>query len=279
MSSTLFDDLARTLAEPMPRRRAVRILGATLVAAAVPGFRPLRAGAATPGTVPCQNFRGQVWTCPSRKYLVCGPSPDNPCIDECTGPGRIPCPSASGFDCCMDHALDGSVGCKNAKCQITCKGVEKSGSVKLTECGEECCTPQQECRNGKCVGKCAPGRQRCGARCCKKGQTCVKRTCCPNPQTCGSTCCPAGTKCAFERGRRVCCPSGRTVTQQKNGRTYRFCCPDGTDITRGPNVFGGEACCSVGNRRCCTFTPGAEDELVPLTALGTFCVDGKNRKL
>lgn len=36
MSESFFDDLARTLARPMPRRRAVRLLGVALVTAAVP---------------------------------------------------------------------------------------------------------------------------------------------------------------------------------------------------------------------------------------------------
>ncbi|HUF01858.1 MAG TPA: hypothetical protein VMN35_05490, partial [Gaiellaceae bacterium] len=35
-----FDDLARTLAEPMPRRRAVRVIGASLAALAIPGVSP-----------------------------------------------------------------------------------------------------------------------------------------------------------------------------------------------------------------------------------------------
>lgn len=34
------DDLARTMAEPMPRRRAVRVIGVSLAAIAVPGFIP-----------------------------------------------------------------------------------------------------------------------------------------------------------------------------------------------------------------------------------------------
>jgi hypothetical protein len=278
--ASFLDDLARTLAEPMPRRRALRLIGGTLAAAVVPGIRPSPGRAAPSATVPCQNVRGQVWTCPERKYLVCGVTPDNPCIDTCTGPGKIPCGSGDGFDCCNDRFGDGSVACKNGRCQPTCKGIEKSGSVRLTECGEECCTPQQECRNNKCVGRCPAGRQRCGTRCCPKGQSCVNRKCCPNPQTCGSTCCPSGTKCAFENGRRTCCPSDRTVTQQKNGRTYRFCCPSGTGLVRGPSIDGGEACCSYGKKRnCCTRPASDDDELVPLTKLGTFCVDGKLTKL
>ena len=43
------DDLARTLAESMPRRRALRVLGASLAAVAVPGLaRPYPAPRAAP---------------------------------------------------------------------------------------------------------------------------------------------------------------------------------------------------------------------------------------
>jgi hypothetical protein len=259
MSRTLLDDLARTLAEPMPRRRALRLLGGTLAAAVVPGMRPSGTWASTPGTRTCQNVRGQVWTCPVRKYLQCGPTPDNPCIDECTGPGRIPCPSSGGFDCCMDHALDGSVACKNGTCQLTCKGVEKSGSVKLTECGEECCTPQQQCKSGKRVGKCLPGR------------------------VCGNTCCPSGQKCAFSGSRRVCCSGKSIVSREIRGRETRFCCPPGT--RRAPPF---EACCPPGDPDCCedevlkyTPNPNDPDDLVALSPYvgRTFCVRGRRRRL
>ena len=51
--SNLFDDLARNLAKPMPRRRAVTVLGAALVTAAIPGIRPrpAQAGNLALGTV------------------------------------------------------------------------------------------------------------------------------------------------------------------------------------------------------------------------------------
>lgn len=39
-NESFFDNLARTLASPMPRRRAVRVLGAAVVVATLPGLRP-----------------------------------------------------------------------------------------------------------------------------------------------------------------------------------------------------------------------------------------------
>ena len=74
-----FDDLARALAEPMPRRRAVRVIGASLVAIAVPGISPpgARAGRVTraqtcaPGQLRCTDDR------PHREFdfYCCGPWP------------------------------------------------------------------------------------------------------------------------------------------------------------------------------------------------------------
>jgi hypothetical protein len=43
------DRLARNLAMPMPRRRALRLLGSALVLAAVPALHPLWAGARAAG--------------------------------------------------------------------------------------------------------------------------------------------------------------------------------------------------------------------------------------
>lgn len=267
MSGTFLDDLARSLAVPVPRRRALRLIGGTLAAAVVPGIRPSLTSAAAAATVPCQDVRGRVWTCPLRKYLVCGPTPESPCIDTCVGPGKIPCPSASGFDCCMDITLDGSVACKQGKCQITCKGVEKAGSARLTECGEECCTPQQQCKNNKCVAKCPPGRT-----------------------PCGTTCCKSGKKCAFQGRQRVCCPSERVVTRTIAGKSTRFCCPAGTRSAHGEQ--GGRAmyaCCPPNDIDCCQedeLTPlvpprPGDDDLVPLDAYvgRTFCVRGKPKRL
>lgn len=278
----VLDDLARLLAEPMPRRRVLRLLGTAVAAAAVPGVRPAVSGAAprrsaarTAGQQKCQNVWGtKLWTCPDRKYIVCGP--DGQCIDTCTGPTLIPCPSAAGFDCCNDPVGDKSVDCIKGKCQITCKGVEKSGSVKLTQCGEECCTPQQDCKAGTCVGKCPPGRVRCGSICCKKGATCKKGKCCPSGQGCGDRCCGSGSKCAFNPYGRACCPSDRIVSRRISGKTTRFCCPPGTVSV------GRDDCCPPGDPDCCSLVPlDPGDELVPLNPYvgRVFCVDGRPRKL
>lgn len=56
-----FDDLARKLAEPMPRRRAVRVIGASLVAVAAPGVAPRIARAATGGSSDVVTVQLSAW--------------------------------------------------------------------------------------------------------------------------------------------------------------------------------------------------------------------------
>ena len=60
--SSQFDDLARTLASPMPRRGVLRVLGSALVVTVLPGLRPRSAhGAALacpPPTTLCSNGKG-----------------------------------------------------------------------------------------------------------------------------------------------------------------------------------------------------------------------------
>ena len=65
--SGLLDDVARTLATPMPRRRALRALGAALLAASVPGFRPAQglAARAQVGPKRCAEYT-EGPTCPKR---------------------------------------------------------------------------------------------------------------------------------------------------------------------------------------------------------------------
>ncbi|MCZ7588318.1 MAG: hypothetical protein M5U27_05520 [Gaiella sp.] len=287
----LVDDLARTLAQPMPRRRALRLLGGSLVAATVSGLAPGQLGAAPSrsvarraGSVTCQNVTGtELWTCPTRKYLTCG-TRQGECIDHCKGPGHLPCGSGEGFDCCIDpFGRDGFLACRNGTCVPTCKAIQQTTTEKLTACGEECCFPNEECKSGKCVRRCAPGTQRCGSRCCRRGETCRNGKCCPSSRVCGPTCCPAGTKCTFSNGKRFCCPSDRVVTRARAGETYRFCCPPGTvQVSGGSVLLGGQACCAPQDRRtCCRARPSDEDDLAPLVGprLREFCVDDRTRRL
>ncbi len=274
------DDLARALVQPVPRRRALRLLGGSLAAIVVPGLRPGLARAATTrgtATMPCQNLSGtESWTCPLRKYVTCG-SNKGQCIDACTGPGTQPCGSGAGFDCCFDPlGVPGLIACKKGKCTPTCKGISYGSPVTLTECGDGCCDPKTETCNPqtlKCVKKCPPGQQRCRSKCCPKKQSCKEGKCCPNSRVCGNNCCGPGSKCAFNPFGRGCCPEDRIV---KNGGN-RFCCPlTGPGSQRTVAVRGGTACCPPNRTNCCD-----DDLLAPSRKPRgrVFCVGGRMQRL
>jgi secretory phospholipase A2 len=138
MSNGLLDELARALVRPMPRRQAVRLLGATIVAAAVPGMRP-RLALARRGDTKCdygcgQDVRGcphvvqlapTVICCgsPARRYTcVGGLYEPNPCRDICDGPNDVPCKGVKGEDGCSEfHCCKEPHVCKNGRCSETCK--------------------------------------------------------------------------------------------------------------------------------------------------------------
>jgi hypothetical protein len=128
----LLDDLARTLAEPMSRRRALRVLGTTVAAAAVPGLRPSVAGATRRAIGYTCN--PNVETCCDKDERVChkdAPVPQNKgyccpapswqwwcgdkkngykCVDRCGADHLFPCTGrfadkSSGVNglCCDDR--------------------------------------------------------------------------------------------------------------------------------------------------------------------------------
>ena len=99
MSSDRFDELARTLAQPMPRRRALRLGAGMVLAAAFPWLRPGPAGAA-----PEQDCAGRNELCPTAGHVNCGHSTagqTGACCcyccataEECGGDGGFCCPPA-----------------------------------------------------------------------------------------------------------------------------------------------------------------------------------------
>ncbi len=143
----LLDDLARTLAEPMPRRGALQTLGAALAVATVPALRPRRAAAGV--------ATGSA-TCP----FTCDP------------------PTVA---CCVDRGGSKGIhggGCRDAKGSC-CAGTDAAGEAVSWHCPENysCGTfgTAKQCTTG-----CPPERSGCGL-CCAKGQYCDRKTkkCCP----------------------------------------------------------------------------------------------------
>jgi hypothetical protein len=280
----------------MPRRRAVRLLGGSMVAALVPAAAPRlalgapatrRAGECGRGVLGCptivQGASGPDKCCGSPYRFVCGGTPAAPtCDPRCPAPSTL-CPTGKKDkddvaieNCCVAPR---SIGCCKGECIPNCKLLFGEGH---TPCCASCCPPGQTCKNGECVAPCPAGRVRCGRVCCKKGETCKKGKCCPTGQGCGSSCCGRGSKCAFATlagaSQRVCCPENRLVSSKIQGKATRFCCPEtgGPASMRTVAVEGGTACCPPNRPDCCdeTLLTGSRKPRGRV-----FCVNGRMRRL
>ena len=252
-----FDDFARTLAEPMPRRRALahRRRGAPRIDAArpAPGGRMggrVRAGHSLHRRLHRRRRHRRLRSREPERLRAdqvcadglppagekCCPRSDQPWIcnedDQCgspNGPHCISCPEERkcGKACCKSDEF-----CASPNRELCCKRGENSCLVPnsphgaccrpgtqccFTENGGVCCGSGQRCRNGKCV--CKEG-ETCGERCCKKGETCSNGKCCPKGKVnCGDgECCKNAASCCGEN----CCTGARETCV--GGAKGKQCC-------------------------------------------------------
>lgn len=262
MHESLFDDLARALSEPMPRRRVLRLFGGIVVAAAIPGTaaaagvsrRPSRrTGNCPAGQTYCQAALPTNYTCCDKYNPVCCSSPSAVlCCKEGCSCGRdsrnypdcVDCPRcAKGYEECGEYGCcQPGTYCASTSKRVLCCRRGESG------CGSRCCAKGLRCRNpkdGTCE-ECPKGKEACGKKCCPKGSYCCnpaksiccsKRTgsCCNTGRT-GKpqwTCCNDPASCAYEAeedgtyklktASRTCCPPERTVPVG----AVKTCCPPG----------------------------------------------------
>ncbi len=261
----LLDDLARALVEPMPRRGALRLLGASVAALAVPGLRPSTSRAAParrsatcrPDGRTCQkgaekNFEEYCCPSPSWQFLCGRQATGYACVNVCPGPGKFPCTAliadryAGKNGVCCDQRLHS--GCNQAVKDPSGRIVKTSGGGSVPQC-----VPQKPCPDG---------RDRCKTVCCSKRTECVleywetakqfdskpkRGRCCSAPArwSCGATCCPEGRKCCGNK----CCPSGDVCASilQRD-----VCCPRDRLLGR---YFGTKVCCNKGTVRTSQFYP------------------------
>lgn len=131
-----FDDLARTLAEAMPRRRVLRLVGASLLTLSVPGMRPDAVGARSTATCDAgcgsdvracprlvQGAVGPPKCCgsPARRYRCEGTWLEPVCVDGCAGKNDDPCPGEKWSDGCAEfHCCKKPSRCINGACSESC---------------------------------------------------------------------------------------------------------------------------------------------------------------
>jgi hypothetical protein len=202
-----FDDLTRAMAGPMPRRGALKVLGA--------------AAAASVGAVVLKPFRADAG-CKAGE-AVCGTSccaKGLACLDASTG--RCSCPS-------------GTVLCGPTCCRGTCTlstGIGCCCEPGLTPCGINCCRPGVACLDrSRAQCGCPPRYTACGSgsglTCCPLGTPCGGSGCkstsdttlhnyipCNFSQPCrakldpcfsNSDCCPGLTCSCTNEGFAACC--------------------------------------------------------------------------
>jgi hypothetical protein len=258
----LLDDLARTLAEPMPRRRAIRVIGASLAAIAVPGVSPRFAQATAVSRSQCGRPGGG----------FCLRGPDSQGKIECKPCGwplqRYSC-GRDGFTCvdeCPPVFFNPYLkkNQRQTSCSSSAPFPEGRGQPKAWLC---CKPPVSLCDPDDpdlCLPDCrllfpGEGYEQCGSLCCPPGQECRavkgKKQCVPCANTCKpprgkAKCCARGEKCCFNNTTAACC--GPTQTCHAANRKQATCtCDSGTKC--GPDCCKkGEACCSgLGTEQCC----------------------------
>jgi hypothetical protein len=274
------DELARSMAKPLPRRRALYVVATATVGAWLQSSGSLaRAGPRRAQHICDTRVSKEGW-----KY--CTPASEA-CFPTC-------CPKAWG--CCKGQC--GSNGCCEMFCCNPCNpkssrcvgaGVCGRGPVRpdccngevrpgKTTCGETCCDPWEKCASPRrsfcCKTKETPCLTKTTATCCSPGETCCggkdARACCTPNQICrGGNCeCRPGTRrtcggdCCHPT-RDKCCPGARPGTKHCIRKTRVCCgassCPPGATCcsqSRETCARAGQRCCGPAPydpaaRKCC----------------------------
>jgi len=210
--SELLDGLARSLAEPMPRRRALRVVAATIGGAIFSGH-VVNAAATSSG-----------YGCPNPGDLYC-PGVKCPGVGEAHY-GDVCCPGPDAtkyWECDCKPGVGGYNGCKRKPgCNLSC------GSGCCDSATEQCCS------SGYCIAK--------DMVCCGKGA-------CPSGTHCCHTL--KGKNINLTSGEAVrCCPTGWACCQDHCCMPGTYCLAHGDVNQSGTEAkYGAQGyMCSKGNR-------------------------------
>jgi hypothetical protein len=229
----LLDELARSMAQQMPRRRALRVLGGLVLASTSLGrVRPAAAlprGRCSPSDLEQnEQYCKALSQAKGREHVPCIAPIGEGCTATCCPRGYYCCQfSLGGMTCC--HPDFGGVckapGLGGDPCLGSCGRNQK-------KCGRQCCRPGELCRNRRCCKKCGNkaccdrlrAEKCCGDRCCKRDETCCssagKQMCCPKGEKCAPPILP-GDIGLRPRTPPICCPDARRLERP------RLCCPRG----------------------------------------------------
>ncbi len=213
-TGSALDVLARAVAGPVTRRRALLTAGGAAMAGSMLRPGSARADCFPGGPKVCSNSKGMkvcvpnnLECCSNDNCAIACPYPwrrceqpgncaDTPklCTDP-TAPGylkgntqfcsqRLPVPNG-----CVSGGTSSSLRGWCCKPRETCSTT--FGECECpTPCGDDCCATTEECvslglfQGSKCMQKCKPGWHHDGVNCV-----------CDSGQTCGLNCCPAGSVC------------------------------------------------------------------------------------
>jgi hypothetical protein len=218
----MVDDLARQLAAPMPRRRALALAGGALMTMAFPSLRPAGAMAAVTscGALGCSGkcCSATDWSVPGLQGVCCGES--DVC---CSGAHRASDPDHTYGWCCPEGQACGE---ELGDCKASCK-------APSFECGQHCCNED--------------------AACCPVDSE-DDPVCCPDENDCARQIQPGQTALTPE-SRYVCCPPEQLVTALRTP----MCCPQGSvRVPGGGLMVGAGFCCTSRNvcgQQCCDSLP------------------------
>ena len=251
--SEFLDGLARSLAQPMPRRRALRVLGGAVASVAISGA----------GAVP-----RSAWASAAADPCTCSPGPPAARCGEPLGAGctKLCCVQGSTLPKCCRwigtnrvFPASSNYSCANHQGGTFGTPPNQVVSPARTLC---CCPANTFCpadvavAQQPCIPCTASGEERCGGNCCKRGDHCASASislCCRNGEIrCGQKCCPSGI-CAKKTG--VCCEPGQKVGCRGTKCCYptQICSGGKCRCATGWAKCGDELCCNKRTEVCSPF--------------------------